>query len=103
MKYYKVIITMTSKNAGRNNEGYNTYDNEIMEFKTVKECKDWLSDDRYYSCKKTVPMYRDDKDGNAIKIGKIYCYKDKNYDTGKTILCQDWTEIREVKEKTVKF
>lgn len=90
MTYYKLTIEKTSK-SGRND--YSLYYTENKEFETVKAIKEYLKE-QYFYCKTKRPIYVDDKEGKTKKIGYIYCYKDKDFESKKTIYCQEWVTIR---------
>jgi len=96
--YYKIIIDYTQKPAGSNGR-YAITGDEVLDLKTIGEVEKEL-ENRFGNCKK-VWIYRDDKDGNAQKVGRIYCHKEREYHGSKTIYWQDWVEIKEVKEETI--
>lgn len=97
--YYKVRITKTSKNVG-SKEDYQGFDQEIQDFKTLKEVKEFL-DSRYKKCKK-IKMYRDSKNGESHQAGWIYCFKDRDISHASGWwLEQDWMEVSEIAEKIV--
>ena len=91
--YIKVSIIETGKPKG-SKESYQNWGVQRFTFKSAIEAVDFISD-RYGKCKK-VPMFVDDKQGKAIKIGKIYCYSIKL--EGKVFVAQDWVEIKKVSE-----
>lgn len=64
-------ITRTHKTRG--DDDYYRYDDDVKNFKDLQEAKAWLKDE-YGTCKRSI-MYRDDKQGNAKKIGYIYSFK----------------------------
>jgi hypothetical protein len=100
--YYKVFINRSSKNVG-SKEGYTVFDKQEEFFKTVTEAKKWI-DEKYGSFKK-VKMYKDGNDNQPYQCGWIYCFKDYTWEDGKKFWFweQDWTEIKEIKEKTVLY
>jgi len=102
LNYYKILRHRQSRKAGRiSSENYwTTYDVDSNEFETITGVKKFLKENYFY-CKTRHPMYRDSKSGDPVKIGYIYSWKDQDRnDQGEavTILCQDWLEIRKVKE-----
>ena len=74
MRYYQIDITKTAKPMGKTKYDWETYDRETKKFKTLAEARAWLKEEYWY-VKKIVKSYRDDKDGNAIESGFIYCFK----------------------------
>ena len=99
MKYYEVIINRTSKPIGRTEETFRQFDNEIKEFVSLEDVKGFL-DDEFGQVKTIYKIYRDGKDGEAIEVGKIYAYKNKDWshDTDSWYQ-QDWVEVREVNKE----
>ena len=95
MQYVEAYITKQSKLAGNQNNYY-TYDKQTKQFKDMKEFKVWLKDE-YGKCKRQ-PMYRDDKEGNAVKVGYVMHFKKEIYDDYKfkTSYNLDWIEVVEV-------
>ena len=95
MKYVEVYITKQSKPAGNQNDYY-TYDLQTKRFKDMKEFKQWLKEE--YGNSKRQTMYRDDKDGNAVKVGYVISFKTKEYEDGKykTYYESHWIEVMEV-------
>ena len=98
MNYIEVYITKQSKRAGNQNYYY-MYDKETKRFKTFEECKKWLKEE-YGNSKRTL-MYRDDKEGNAVKVGYVIGFKNYDYDNGEkyTYYERHWIEIVEIKTK----
>ena len=95
MKYVESYITKQSKLAGNQNNYY-TYDKQTKQFKDMKEFKQWLKDEYGKSQRKI--MYRDDKDGNAVKVGYVIGFKNHDYENGKryTYYESHWIEVVEV-------
>ena len=93
MKYVEMYITKQSKRAGNQNNYY-TYDKQTKQFRDMNECKKWLKEE--YGKSKRQLMYRDDKEGNAIKVGYVIGFKDYNYDERITYYERHWVEIVEV-------
>ena len=103
MKYVEAYITKQSRSAGNQNNYY-TYDKQTKQFKDMKEFKVWLKEE--YGNSKRQTMYRDDKDGNAVKVGYVIGFKTKEYEElnnghygYKTYYCLDWIEVIEVETK----
>lgn len=98
MSYIEVYITKQSKRAGNQNNYY-TYDKETKQFKTMEECKKWLKEE--YGTSQRKVMYRDDKEGNAVKVGYVIGFKNYDYEDGKkyTTYESHWIEIVEVETK----
>ena len=86
-----------------NNIDWETYDITKNQFKTLKEAEKWLSNEYFY-CKKIINSYVDDKNGNAKKSGKIYCFKSDpvSYDDCKHYE-QHWVSIYQVNTKEIDF
>ena len=95
MKYVEAYITKQSKPAGKQNKYY-TYDLQTKRFKDMKEFKLWLKEE--YGKSKRQIMYRDDKEGNAVKVGYVIGFKTKEYEDGKykTYYESHWIEVVEV-------
>lgn len=97
---YEVIITMTGKPMGRTDANYSIFDEEIKRFKTKEEVKAFLQE-RYNKVKK-VPMYQDTANGETIKTGVIYCYKNKDWShDSKPWYQQDWVTVNETTRKPI--
>lgn len=98
MNCIELHITKQSKRAGNQNNYY-TYDKETKRFKTFEECKKWLKEE--YGKSKRQPMYRDDKEGNAIKIGYVIGFKNHDYENGEkyTYYERHWIKIVEIETK----
>lgn len=100
IKYFKVLITETSKPMGNNREVYRIFNQEEEGFKTFNEAKKWL-DEKYNNVKK-VKMFRDNKNGEPYQSGWIYCFKNRDWShMSNWWWQQDWIEIKEVKEKII--
>lgn len=98
----KVSITRTSKAYNEPSGEYTTYDIETKEFDTIKQAKDYVKD-QYFYCKTKRPIYQDGKNGEAVKVGYIYCYRgdgDKRYNEP-NFLCQDWVIYQKVTYSTI--
>ena len=94
-KYYKIKISETAKPMGNNQTSYNIFNTAKEYFNTLDEVKKYL-ENKYNTCKRT-PIYRDNENGDALKVGKIYCYTTNS--NGEYYFEQDWTEVWEI-EKT---
>jgi hypothetical protein len=93
----EITITRTSKGYNEPANQYQTYDVESKRFDSLKEAKDYVKEQYYYS-KTKYPIFRDGKDGKPKKIGYIYAYKgdgDRRYNEP-NYLCQDWVSYRKV-------
>lgn len=99
MKQYDIHITKTSKPLGNKGE-YQVFDNEVQNFVTLDEVKNWLSEN--YSKVKKIKMYRDQKDKSSVQSGWIYCFKNKDWshDTEEWYQ-QDWIEVYQVERTRV--
>ena len=99
MKYYEIIINKTSKSMGKNSEPFRQFDNEVKKFMSLEDVKQFINDE-FGSVKTTYKIYRDGKDGEAVEVGKIYAYKNKDWshDT-ESWYQQDWVEVREVNKE----
>ena len=95
MKYVEAFITKQVKPTGNQNNYY-IYDKETKQFKDMKEFKQWLKEE--YRNSKRQTMYRDDKEGNAVKVGYVIGFKTKEYEDGKYKMYYErhWIEIVEV-------
>ena len=97
----ELVITRTSKGYNEPANEYRIYDREKMQFKTIKEAKEYLANEYFY-CKTKYPMYRDKKDGKTIKVGYIYAFRGEPTSYGdKHWLGQDWVEFRKVTYSTI--
>ena len=96
MNYIEAYITKQSKRAGNQNNYY-TYDKETKQFKDMKKFKVWLKDEYGKSQRKI--MYRDDKEGNAVKVGYVIGFKRFDYDDMITYYESHWVEVVEIETK----
>lgn len=82
-------------------ERYTSYDEDVKKFKTLDEAKEYISNQYYKPCKKEK-MYVDDKNGQPVQSGYIYCYTVPkayyNYNEP-AYHAQDWVSIEYVTEK----
>lgn len=72
-------------------------------FPDVAAAKAWIAD-RYRKSKR-APMYRDGKDGGAVKVGYVIGYRGEEQDRSATsgvyhYLGQDWIEFANVETST---
>ena len=72
----EIRIDKTYKRVG-SNEGYTLSETVKKVYATKQEAKSYLKE-TYGSCKK-IPSFIDDKNGNPIKRGVIYCYKTSEF------------------------
>lgn len=94
--FYEVQIDKTCKAIGDSTEsgrGFTKYDLDRKEFETIKKVKEFLADE-YGKCKRDK-IYIDGKNGEAIHIGTIYCFRTPEYNN------RDWVIVREMKATTV--
>ena len=96
----QLIIRKTGKSYSPH-ATWQTFDDEIKTFSTIKEAHDWLLEE-YKKCKR-VQMYVDDKEGKTHHIGYIYSFKnsDISHVPVEKWIQQDWIEFRNV--KTIHF
>lgn len=99
-KSYKILTTETGKPTGAsgNEENYEIFNRKESACSTLDEVKTEL-EDKYGKCKK-VFIYQDDEKGNAIKTGRIYCFKNSDVShNSKPWYQQDWVEVKEIISK----
>lgn len=89
LRFTRTTKMMNSK------ENYWMFDRISEEFETKKQAKRFLMDE-YGKCKKSK-MYHNFSDSGSIHVGWVYCFKEKDYETGKTMLRQDWVSFHEEK------
>ena len=97
ISYFRVIITCTGKEG---KDSWRIFEEIEEKFADLAAVKNWIKE-KYGRCKKVL-MYRDGKNGEAIKTGYIYCFRNKDIShNSKEWFQRDWVEIRTVREKIV--
>lgn len=91
MKYYRVIVSKTSKTPYRK-EAYHFWDTEVKKFDTLEEMKEYLS---FYKGMRREKMYI----GERKHIGYIYTFRNRDIShNSEEWIQQDWVEAQEVDE-----
>lgn len=104
---FEVITTCTARSMGRpahqanyQDGEYRVFDERREVFETIEEVKQHLAN-QYGTCKRSN-MYRDGKDGQAVRVGTIYHFNNRDYShDSKPWHQQDWVTIYKTTRKTV--
>lgn len=98
--YYEVAVTQTTKAINSKKDYIITYE-ETKRFGTIDEVKSYLKEQ--YQGHKRVKMYQDNKSGEALHVGYIYCFKDSEYYQGKRkqFWRNDWVSIKQIQTSTI--
>ena len=105
MKYYKIEIDETAKNSPKEEESQ-TYNTIIKKFNSIDEIKEYLKErygkDLLKDVKKRGKIYIDDKNGNAIPIGFLYSFWNRDIShNSKSWYQTDWIIITKVNEENI--
>ena len=98
VKKIHVRVTQQVREAGPKpaEEAWRRADSETLYFTDLAEYRAYLAE--HYGKRKRVSMYRDGANGEGVKVGYIYSWREQNYDSRGTYwqYRQDWVEAREL-------
>ena len=94
---YQLQIDKTGKGYGKNDK-FSRFDHETIRFSDINQVKEYIKET--YGKSKRQPMYKDGKDGKAVKCGIIIGFHNSDYSHSPVNkwIQQDWITLEKIEQ-----